>query len=217
MIDIQNLTVSFTKEYDALHNINLQILDGEKIALIGDADSGKTTFLRCIARLQQLSSGEIFINSTPIKKVNFKQDVSLGYVPKVPVFKDKKSVLSNLQYVLKIRGYDEANSAFKILSCLKTFGIDGMKNVPVKNLTYKQKMLVQLARVSLRKVDIVLIDNITKNLLKDEQLEVINAIKTLMELNPNTTFIMAFDNEKIAKELDLKIIKLKLGSLQQEK
>ncbi len=213
MITIRNLKVSFTKEYDALHDVNLTVNDGEKIAIVGDSDSGKTTLLRSIAGLQSFAEGEIFIGTQPIQKVNFKQDVSLGYIPKVPVFKNKKTVIENLRYVLKIRGYDQASMSFKVITALKMFGIDSLKNIPVESLTYHQKMLVQLARVSMRKVDIVLIDNIAKNAIGEDKQKVIEGIKTLMELNPDATFIMTTDSEKIAKELQLKIVKIKLGTI----
>lgn len=213
MITIRNLKVSFTKEYDALHDVNLTVNDGKKIAIVGDSDSGKTTLLRSIAGLQSFTEGEIFIGTQLIQKVNFKQDVSLGYIPKVPVFKNKKTVIENLRYVLKIRGYDQASMSFKVITALKMFGIDSLKNIPVESLTYHQKMLVQLARVSMRKVDIVLIDNIAKNAIGEDKQKVIEGIKTLMELNPDATFIMTTDSEKIAKELQLKIVKIKLGTI----
>lgn len=217
MIRFENVFVSFTKEFDALHNINFCIENGEKIAIVGDGDSGKTTMLRAIAGLQPITQGDLTINDTPINKVNFGQDVSLGYIPKVPVFKNKKTVGENLEYVLKIRGVEPASMNFKILSSLKNFGIESLKNVPVRSLNRYQKMLVQLARVSMRMVDIVLIDNIANGLTKTEQTGIIDAIKLLMEQNPESTFIVALNNEKIAKELNLKVVKIKLGSLEKTK
>lgn len=217
MINFENVFVSFTKEYDALHDINLHIQIGEKVAIVGDGDSGKTTLLRTIAGLQPVTKGVLTIKDTPVSKVNFKQDVSLGYIPKVPVFKNKKTVGENLEYVLKIRGVEPASMNFKILTSLKNFGIDSLKNVPVQSLNRYQKMLVQLARVSMRQVDIVLIDNITNGLTKTEQQGLIEAIKILMELNEQATFIVALNNDKIAKELGLKVIKLKAGSLEKSK
>ncbi len=217
MINFENVFVSFTKEYDALHDINLHIQSGEKVAIVGDGDSGKTTLLRTIAGLQPVTKGVLTIKDTPVSKVNFKQDVSLGYIPKVPVFKNKKTVGENLEYVLKIRGVEPASMNFKILTSLKNFGIDSLKNVPVQSLNRYQKMLVQLARVSMRQVDIVLIDNITNGLTKTEQQGLIEAIKILMELNEQATFIVALNNDKIAKELGLKVIKLKAGSLEKSK
>ena len=67
MIEIKNLYLSFTKEYDALHNISLSVKDGQKVALIGDADSGKTMLLRTLAGLEKFESGEVLIKNFNIK------------------------------------------------------------------------------------------------------------------------------------------------------
>ena len=217
MISVKDLFVSFTKEYDALHNINLKIENGEKIALIGDSESGKTTLIRVLASLQVATKGEVCIDQTPISKVNFKQDVALGYVPLVPVFKNKKTAYENMQYILKIRGFDTASMNFKITSALKNFGVDGVRNVPISSLTMCQKQLLQLSRVSMRSLDIVLIDNISKQLLSKEKQQVIDAIKLLIESQPNAIFVVALDSEKLASELGLKVIKLKNGSIVQSK
>lgn len=213
MINIRKLYVSFTKEYDALHNINLTIADGEKVALVGDSESGKTTLLRVIARLENFKKGEVYINDINVKKIDFKQDVSLAYVPKTPVFKENKTVIENLEYVLKIRNYDSANINLKVLSALQTFNIERYKNMRVKDLTNYQRILVQLARVSLRKVDIFLIDNIVDGLDKTQEQEMIKYLKDLMDFSSKSTFVFAFNNEKFAKDFQLKIYKLKLGSL----
>ena len=217
MITIKDLCVSFTKEYDALHNINLELNNGEKIALIGDCESGKTTLIRVLASLQVPTKGEVFIDSTPISKVNFKQDVALGYVPLIPVFKNKKTAYENMQYILKIRGFDSASMNFKITSALKNYGVEGVKNVPISSLTMCQKQLLQLARVSMRSLNIVLIDNISKDLLNREKQQVISAIKMLIESQPEAIFVIALSDEKLASELGLKVVKLKNGSIVQNK
>ena len=217
MITIKDLCVSFTKEYDALHNINLELNNGEKIALIGDSESGKTTLIRVLASLQVPTKGEVLIDSTPISKVNFKQDVALGYVPLVPVFKNKKTAYENMQYILKIRGFDSASMNFKITSALKNYGVEGVKNVPISSLTMCQKQLLQLARVSMRSLNIVLIDNISKDLLNREKQQVISAVKMLIESQPEAIFVVALSDEKLASDLGLKVVKLKNGSIVQSK
>lgn len=217
MINIRNLYVSFTKEFDALHNINLSVSGGERVALVGDLDSGKTTLLRVIAGLENVAKGEVYVNGISIDKIDYKQDLSVGYIPKSVVFKENKTVLQNLEYVLKIRNLDSASINFKILSAIKTFNIESIKNVTVKSLTPFQKMLVQIARVSMRKVDLFLIDSITEDFVKSEQEKLLGGIKTLLELYPKSTFLIAFSNEKMAKELGLKIVKIKLGSIESPK
>lgn len=213
MINIRNLYLSFTKEFYALNNINLDINKGEKVALIGNNESGKTMLLRVIARLEDYKNGEIYLNNINLKKVDFKQDISLGYVPQKFVFKTNKTVKQNLEYVLKIRNIEKASINFKMLVTTKNFGIENILDLPVKSLSKFQKTLVQLARVSLRKVDIFLIDDVFEDLEKNEQESILSILKSMLELNPESTFVFAFNDEKFANELGLKVIKIKNGSI----
>ena len=213
MISIKNLYVSFTKEYNALNNINLEILDKEKIALIGQKESGKTTLLRVLAKLEESSKGEVYINDKNLNKIDFKTDINVGYVPQSPVFKPNKTVLENLEYVLKIRNYDMPSVNYKILSALNNFDIDAIRNFKVNQLSKYQKYLVQLARVSMRKIDLFLIDDIFSDLTLSEQESMLNYVSMLIQSNPDSTFIFALENEKIANKLQLKVVKINNGCI----
>lgn len=213
MIDIKNLYLSFTKEFDALHDISLHVAEGEKIALVGDTDSGKTMLLRVLAGLEKFGSGSVTIKNYDIKKIDFKQDISVGFVPKNFVFMDKKTVRENLEYVLKLRNIEMATINFKILTALKYYGIETIENMRIKDLSAYQKTLVQIARVSMRKVDLFLIDDITANLTDSEKFDVTNKLKTLLENNPTSTFIIASSSAELAQKLNLKSIKLRYGCI----
>lgn len=211
MISIKNLYLSFTKEYDALHNITLEVADGEKVALVGDSESGKTMLLRVIAGLEKYKQGEVYLKGINLHNIDFKQDLSVGFVPKSFVFLKNKTVKENLEYVLKMRNMDMATINLKVLTALKNFDIEPMQNLKVKELSDYQKTLVQLARVSMRKVDLFLIDNICEGLSDVEQGDIVSKLKMLIEERPESTFVLAFNNPNLANELGLKIIKLKDG------
>lgn len=216
MIEIKDLCVAFSKEYDVLHNINLNIKKGEKIALVGEKESGKTMLLRSIAKLEDIKSGEILIDGNNLKNVDFKKDFSIGFVPRKFVFMQNKTVKQNLEYVLKIRNVDSATINMKVLNALKNYDILGIANFKVKELSAYQKTLVQLARVSLRKIKLYLIDDITCELLDSETEKIVYKLKMLMTDNEESTFVFAFKNIAIAQYLGLKVIKLKDGSIQED-
>lgn len=213
MISIKNLYISFTKEYNALNNVNLEIEDKEKVALVGEKESGKTTLLRVLAKLEDIGRGEVYINGKNLNKIDFKTDINVGYVPQSPVFKQNKTVLENLEYVLKIRNYDMPSVNYKILSALNNFDIDSIRNFKINQLSKYQKYLVQLARVSMRKIDLFLIDDIFSDLTLSEQENMINYVNMLIENNLDATFIFALENEKIASKLKLKVIKINNGCI----
>lgn len=216
MIDIKNLYISFTKEFDALHNINLYVAKSEKVALIGEVESGKTTLIRVIAGLEKVQNGEVYIKGININKLDYKNDISLAYIPQIPVFLDNKTVIENLKYVLKIRNYDEPTINYKVMSSLTTFKLDNLKNIKIKELNRFQKMVIQIARTSTRKVDLFLIDNIFEGFSNDEQNLLREYINILLELNPDATVILTCNDIKQLGNLKFKCIKLKRGSIEKD-
>lgn len=211
MIEVKGLSLSFTKEYFALYNINLSIKAGEKVALIGDSESGKTTLLRAIAGLEHYHTGQVFIKDINLKQIDFSKDLSLGYISHKPVFFNNKTVFDNLYYVLKIRHIDEVNAKIKINEALKYYQIEALKDIKIKTLSPFQKVLVQLARLYLRKIEIYLIDNLFEGLVEKEEEILLNHIKDLQK--QDATFLIALNKESIAKELATNHIKLKFGSV----
>ena len=213
MISIKNLYLSFTKEFDALHNINLEVEDGEKIALVGETDSGKTMLLRVIARLEKYKKGEVYIKNINLNKISFKQDIQVGFIPKSFVFFNRKTVRENLEYILKMRKFDSATINLKILMALKAFDIENLQNVRIKELSPYQKCLVELARITLRKIDLFLIDDLCSALDRDDAEKIMLKFKELIDTNQKSTFVFAFTNKEYAERLGLKIVDLKDGKI----
>ena len=80
MIKIENLFLAYNKEYYALYDINLEFQKGDKVALVGEEGSGKTSLLRAVAGLEKIAKGNILINNVPVQKIDFAHDISVGYV-----------------------------------------------------------------------------------------------------------------------------------------
>ena len=114
MLRIKNLYLRYTREFYALYNINLEIADNERVAFVGEDESGKTSLLRIISKLEKLTKGEVYIRDIPIEKLDYKTDLSAGYIPATPVFLEKKTVYENFKYALKNWGYDDGEIESKI-------------------------------------------------------------------------------------------------------
>ena len=65
-IRIQNLTKIYSKT-PALRDVSLDVRDGEFLVLLGPSGCGKTTLLRCIAGLEHVDEGKVFIGGEPMK------------------------------------------------------------------------------------------------------------------------------------------------------
>ncbi len=214
MILVKNLKLKFTKEFYALYDINLNIKKGESVALLGEKNSGKTTLIRTLCKLEKDYTGEIYIKDIPLKKIDFSVDIEMGYVPVSPIFLDKKTVYENLKYVLKCRKISTAQIEEKINNLLIEFNIEKLKDEKINKLTLFQKYLVSLARLSLRNLELVLIDNIFEELNNNEKETIIEIIKKYY-LQNKTTLVIATSSNDIAKSLTKRIIKFKLGSIEE--
>jgi len=214
MIEVKGLNLAFTKEYYALYNINLNIENGEKVSLLGDSLSGKTTLLRVLCGLEAYKEGTVYLKDKNLKNIDFEKDIELGYISHKPIFFNNKTVYENLYYVLKIRHIDEVNIAIKINEVLKNYQIESLAHLKIKVLSSFQKTLVQLARVSLREIELYLIDNIFNNCTMEEK-QIL--AKHIVELEKkDATFIIATSDKELAKQLSTRIISLKYGSIEKE-
>ena len=215
MIKIENLFLAYNKEYYALYDINLEFNKGEVVAIVGPEGSGKTTLIRAIAGLERISKGDILINDVSVSKIDFSSDVSLGYVSRKPVLFEGKSVVKNLEWALKIRGVDKSEWDVQINKVLNMFDLQKIKNERVSTLCRSDRRMVQLARLALRPLDVLLIDEL--DLDKDNAFKstILEKVKALIDLEPtNKVVIMVCDENAPCPDFVTRKVYLKLGSVE---
>ena len=215
MIKIENLYLAYNKEYYALYDINLEFNKGDIVAIIGPEGSGKTTLIRAIAGLEKISKGNILINDVPVEKLDFAHDISLGYISRKPVLFESKSVKKNLEWALKVRGVDKAEWDVQINKVLNMFDLQKLKNERVSTLCRADRRMVQLARLALRPLDILLVDEL--DLDKDNAFKstIAEKVKLLIEQEPsNKTVVMVCDEGAPCPDYVTKKVYLKLGSVE---
>lgn len=213
MIQIKNLYLKFIKEYYALYNINLSVNAGDVVELIGSENSGRTTLLRTIAKLEKFDKGEIYLRDINIKKVNFKDDISLGYLPSKPILLENESVYENLKYILKNRRYTEKEIEDKIDDALENFNLSLLKQTPAKDLSLFQKYMVSFARLSLRELDIALVDNLLENLTVEKEIEIIKELIFQMFVKKGVTTLLVANEKQTYQNIANKFVYFNNGAI----
>ncbi len=211
MLTIKHLFLKYTREFYALYDINLEVKPGEAVAFVGMDDSGKTSLLRAIAKLEKPQKGEIYLKDRPLKKVNFRTDISAGYVPSSPVFLENKTVYENFKYILSERKLPPEEIENKINEAVIDFSLEKIKDEKVANLSIEEKYILSLIRLSFRKLDFLMIDNIFDH-LSEFYLEIIDEIIDKLK-TPQTTLVLATTDEKIANRFCKRKIYFKNGSI----
>lgn len=214
MIEAKNLYYYLTKDFYALFDVSFSIEKGEKVVIFGEEDSGKTSLLRLILGLEKPTKGEILLNGTNPTQIDFKREMNALFLTSKGAFFENKSCYYNLEKVCKMRG--EKPDFIRLNSFLQTFGLYSYKNTKAKNLNSYNRVMLQLARASLReKFDLIVIDDVFKDLAYAEIKNVVKHIKTLIS-SKNSTVIIATSNKDVVKQFGKRVINLKLGSINEE-
>lgn len=96
MIELINISKSYSKDIKAVDNLNLTVKDGEIFGFLGHNGAGKTTTLKMITGILETDGGDIKLNGISIKKEPLKAKMELGYVPDNP---DMFLRLKGIEYV----------------------------------------------------------------------------------------------------------------------
>ena len=166
-IQFQKVGFSFG-EKTVLYNIDLDIFQGQKIALVGDSGGGKSTILNLLLRFYDRDTGEILINGRDIKEYSFeslRNEVSL-VSQRIYIFND--TVLNNIAYGKKV-DRERVLNALKIAEALDFVenmidGIDTVLDEFGTNLSGGQRQRIALARAIYRNSSLLILDEATSSL-----------------------------------------------------
>lgn len=164
-IKVNNISKSFGRK-EILKSIDLEIEEGENLALIGPSGSGKTTLLRILDLLEMPTSGKIYFNGVDAnasRKRRLEIRRRIGMVFQKPVV-FKASVYDNIGYGLKFRGVDKRRIGEKVARALDVVGLSEYADRSAPTLSGGEAQRVALARAIVTEPEVLLLDEPTANL-----------------------------------------------------
>jgi len=180
-------------ETTALNNVNLEINDGEFVAIMGPSGCGKSTLLNIIGLLDNPSKGELHFNGYQVEKYTERQRTNLrkeniGFVFQSFNLIDELTVFENVELpllYLKVSGSERKRRVNEALERMKI--AHRAKHFP-QQLSGGQQQRVAIARAVISKPNLILADEPTGNLDSANGEEVMNLLSQLNE--EGTTIIM---------------------------
>ena len=197
----------------ALYDANLETTDKEFLVVLGAEESGKSTLLRVIAGLEEVSEGEIFIGDKDVTEVDPK-DRDIAMVFRNNTLYPALNVFDNMAFGLKLRKASPALIEQRVKAASKILGLEDILYRKPKTLTGAQRQRVAIGRAIVREPKLYLLDEPLAGLdekLKAELLNVIINIQARME----GTFIYATKNLSEALTIGTRIVVMKNGTIQQ--
>ena len=165
MVEVKNVYKSFG-DLEVLKDVSYKFKTGKTTAIIGSSGSGKSTLLRCINQLEEINSGDIFVDDKSILDYSHKELVQkVGMVFQQFNLFSNMTVLNNVMYALiKVQKIKKAKAREMAINALKTVNVDDKINVYPNTLSGGQKQRVALARALVTNVDTLLFDEPTSAL-----------------------------------------------------
>jgi ABC-type sugar transport system ATPase subunit len=155
-VELDRLTVRFD-DVTAVDEISLTLRKGEFVVLLGPSGCGKTTALRCIAGLQQPSSGEIRFDGKPVTRLSPAQR-NVAMVFQFVSLYPHLTVRHNVAFPLRARGISSRDIAKKVAWVAKVFSIDDILDRYPGGLPPGARQKAALARAVVRDPDVLLLD-----------------------------------------------------------
>ena len=210
---LRNLVKSYDGNKNVIDNINLEIKDKEFIVLVGSSGCGKSTILRLISGLEDISSGEIIIDGKVVNNVHPK-DRDIAFVFQSYALYPHMSVYDNIAFGLKMRKYSKAVIDEKVHEVAKALDLADLLNRKPRQLSGGQRQRVALGRAIVRNPKVFLMDEPLSNLDANLRVQMRSEIKRLHQ-KLQTTFIYVTHDQTEALTMGDRIVVLDKGKIQQ--
>ncbi len=225
MLSVKGLTKRYPNtEISAIEDITLDFPDGQVIAIIGPSGAGKSTLIRCINRLVEPTSGEIWLNETNV--CNLKSEslrklrCRIGMIFQEYALVDRLTVMENVlsgklgsvslwKSVRRKFPQPVVKSAFEILDRV---GLLDQVDKRADELSGGQRQRVGIARALLQQPELLLVDEPTASLDPKTARQIMRLIVGLSK-EYNLTAIINIHDVVLAREFTQRIIGLRDGSV----
>ena len=211
LLTIKNLKKSYSHidgSITLFDNFNLQIKEGELVALVGPSGSGKSSLLHIMALLDNPSKGEIKIDKIETKNLSDVQKDKLRRDFISIIFQDNNlltdfTAIENIMMPLIIRNEEKKTVFKKAEKILKSLKIHNRTNHFPKELSGGEQQRVAIARALIAETKLILADEPTGNLDFKTSREIFSLFLKLKKMNK--TIIFATHNRELANRADYKL------------
>ena len=186
MIEIKNMNKSFGDKV-IFKDFNLEIKDQEFVVLSGKSGSGKTTLLNIIGGIEKVDSGEVYVDNQDITKEKNLLDYfryTVGFLFQNFALIERETVYKNLKLVKK-----RCRTDISIEEALEMVGLSDKKDQKVYTLSGGEQQRVALARLLIKKCKLILADEPTGSLDRENANMVISILKEYQKMGKTVCLV----------------------------
>lgn len=212
-LSLRNINKIYEGGIQAVNNFNLDIKYNEFIIIVGPSGCGKSTALRMIAGLEEITSGELYIDGVLMNNVEPK-DRNIAMVFQNYALYPHMTVKQNMSYALRINKTPAFEIEEKVQNAAQILGLEEVLERKPKALSGGQRQRVALGRAIVRNPRVFLMDEPLSNL--DAKLRVQTRAEIIrLHERLNTTFVYVTHDQTEAMTMGDRIVIMNGGVIQQ--
>lgn len=218
LLEVKHLRKKFS-DSEPLKDINCEIHEGEVISVIGPSGTGKSTFLRCINRLEKPTSGQIFFRG---EEITDEPDVICPLRQKIGMVFQSFNLFSNMSIIeniitgpMLLKNFSQEEAIKKAMALLEMVGLSQKANSYPDELSGGQKQRIAIIRTLAMEPEVILFDEPTSALdprMVDEVLAFIRALAT----KENYAMLIVTHEMRFAENVSNRIFFMNEGLIYEE-
>ena len=212
-VSIRKIVKEYDGDVQAVKGIDLEIGDHEFVVLVGPSGCGKSTTLRMIAGLEEITSGEIWIDGDVVNDVPPK-DRDIAMVFQNYALYPHMSVFENMAFGLKLRKFPKDEIKRRVDHAARMLDIQMLLDRKPKALSGGQRQRVAMGRAIVRNPKVFLFDEPLSNLDAKLRVQMRTEIKKVHQLVPTTTVYVTHDQVE-AMTLADRVVVMNHGVIEQ--
>jgi putative ABC transport system ATP-binding protein len=214
---LENINLNYHlngNDIKVLENINFEIKKNERVAIIGESGSGKTSLLMLMSCLEKPTTGSIIFNNEDFSKLSEKKKTEIRKTKIGLIFQQfylipNYTALENVMFPMQINRIKDEHK--KAISLLSEIGLASQKNNLPSELSGGEQQRVAIARAISFGPEIILADEPTGN-LDEKNTKLVSNLLLDYSKRKKISLVLVTHNMKLAKKCD-RIIKLLDGSI----
>lgn len=210
-LSLKNLNKSYDNGFCAVKDFNLEIRDKEFIVLTGPSGSGKSAVLRMIAGLEEITSGELWIDGQMVNGIETKNREIAMIFSNYALY-EKLTVRENIAFGLKLRNLSQDEINKRVNETAEILNLTHLLERKPKALSEAQRYRVALGRAIVIQPKVLLMDEPLLNLSEKIREQMCIEIAKLHERLGNT-IVYVTKNQTEAMELATKIVVMNAGDI----